>query len=105
MRHLQQGNGKRNRLSLTFFFTQLAQPLRLQFLEFNERMCDRQEKRQSVKRGIADFGARFCLCDRAPRTPPLGGGYPVPERIRKRAPLSFMRPAGHPYLTKQFSKS
>jgi len=27
-----------------------------------------------VKRGIADFGARFHLCDRAPRMPPRGGG-------------------------------
>ena len=42
-----------------------------------------------MKRGIADFGARFRCA-----TPPLaslrvGAGYTVPELIRKRAPIIF----------------
>ena len=43
-----------------------------------------------MKRGIADFGARF-RCATAPLAClRVGAGYTVPELIRKRAPIIFI---------------
>ena len=54
-----------------------------------------------MKRGIADFGARFRCA-----TPPLaclrvGAGYTVPELIRKRAPIIFL--TGQKMETRQWN--